>query len=128
MTTTYALDGTAIRTLEDFWQVVGEAVNGPGGYFGRNLDAFADCLGGGFGTPDDGDFAFEWHDHETSRAYLGHAETARQLEIRLTRCHPTNRPAAAAELAEARAGRGATVFDWLVDIFEERAPDALRLL
>ncbi|WP_258050236.1 barstar family protein [Streptomyces finlayi] len=32
-------------------------MNGPGGYFGRNLDAFADCLSGGTGTPDDGDFS-----------------------------------------------------------------------
>ena len=42
------------------WRVMGEAVNGPGGYFGRNLDAFADCLRGGFGTPDD---------HYTSRSH-----------------------------------------------------------
>ncbi|MFF7981281.1 barstar family protein [Streptomyces sp. NPDC007901] len=128
MTVTYVLDGGGIRTLEDFWRVIGEAVDGPGGYFGRNLDALADCLGGGFGTPEDGAFVFEWRDHETSRTWLGHAETARQLEIRLARCHPTNRAAVAAELAEARAGRGATVFDWLVDIFEQRAPGTLRLL
>ncbi|MEV5953286.1 barstar family protein [Streptomyces sp. NPDC051987] len=127
MTQTYVLDGTAITTLEDFWRVVGEAVNGPGGYFGRNLDAFADCLGGGFGTPDDRDFVFEWRDHDTSRAHLGHAETARQLESRLARSHPSHRAEFTAQLAEARAGRGATVFDWLVDIFEERAPNALRL-
>jgi len=31
---------------------LGEAVNGPGGYYGANLDALADCLRGGFGpTP-----------------------------------------------------------------------------
>ncbi len=128
VTETYVLDGTVITSLEDFWRVIGEAVNGPGGYFGRNLDAFADCLSGGFGTPDDRDFVFEWRDHGTSRACLGHAETARQLEIRLARSHPSNRAAVAAELAEARAGRGPTVFDWLLDIFEQRAPNALRLL
>ncbi|GAA1391342.1 hypothetical protein GCM10009639_21050 [Kitasatospora putterlickiae] len=128
MTTVYLLDGTRIRTTDDFWHAIGEAVNGPGGYFGRNLDALADCLGGGFGTPDDGDFAVEWHDHGVSREHLGHAETIRQLELRLARCHPANRPAVAAELAEARAGRGPTVFDRLVTIFEERAPGALRFL
>ncbi|MGW1074857.1 barstar family protein [Streptomyces sp. NPDC002537] len=127
MTATYVLDGTRIRTLEDFWRVIGEAVNGPGGYFGRNLDAFADCLGGGFGTPDDGDFVVEWQDHKASRESLGHAETARQLEIRLSRCHPTNRPAVGADLAMARGEYGTTVFDWLVEIFEDRAPGVLRL-
>ncbi|OLZ74740.1 barnase inhibitor [Streptomyces sp. IMTB 2501] len=127
MTVTYVLDGTRIKSLEDFWRVLGEAVNGPGGYFGRNLDAFADCLSGGFGTPDDGDFVVEWRDHQVSREYLGHPETARQLEIRLSRCHPDNRPLVSADLAEARGGRGATVFDWLTEIFEDRAPGVLRL-
>ncbi|MFF1909910.1 barstar family protein [Kitasatospora sp. NPDC058218] len=127
MTTTYVLDGTRIATLEDFWREIGQAVNGPGGYFGRNLDAFADCLSGGFGTPDDGHFHVEWRDHETSRRALGHPETARQLELRLARCHPSNRPAVAEQLRAARAGQGPTVFDWLVEIFEERAPGALRL-
>ncbi len=82
-----------------------------------DLDAFADCLGGGFGTPADGDSLVEWRDHEVSRARLGHAETARQLEARLARRHPDNRPAVRARLAAARSGRGPTVFDRLVGIF-----------
>lgn len=127
MTTIYVLDGTLTRTLEDFWSRIGEAVNGPGGYFGTNLDAFADCLSGGFGTPDDGDYRIEWRDHEISRQALGHQETARQLELRLARCHPANRPGVAAELQAAREGRGPTVFDWLVEIFDERVPGVLRL-
>ncbi|QOW01711.1 barstar family protein (plasmid) [Rhodococcus pyridinivorans] len=49
----YFIDGRRIRSLEDFLSVVGEAVSGLGGYFGRNLDAFADCLTGGYGTPED---------------------------------------------------------------------------
>jgi len=50
VTEVYVLDGERIHSLEDFWAVVGEAM-GSGGYFGRNLDPFADCLRGGFGTP-----------------------------------------------------------------------------
>ncbi|QGV82014.1 barstar family protein [Streptomyces ficellus] len=127
MATTYVLDGERIRTLEDFWRVMGEAVNGPGGYFGRGLDSFGDCLAGGFGTPDDGDFTVEWRDHARSRQALGHEETARRLESRLARCHPTQRPSVAGLLADARAGRGPTVFDWLVEVFEDAAPGVLRL-
>lgn len=127
VTPTYVLDGTQIRTLEDFWRVIGEAVNGPGGYFGKNLDAFADCLSGGFGTPDDDDYVVEWREHQVSRAHLGYPETARQLEILLSRCHPTNRPSVGADLAAAREQRGATVFDWLIKIFDGRAPGVLRL-
>ncbi|MFD3930175.1 barstar family protein [Streptomyces sp. NPDC058614] len=126
MTVIYVLDGTRITTLEDFWRVAGESI-GCGGYFGRNLDAFADCLRGGFGTPDDGDFAIEWRDHETSRRNLGHAEAARQLELWLPRCHPTNKAGMSTRLAQARAGDGPTAFDWLVDIIEEELPGGLRL-
>ncbi|MER5966931.1 barstar family protein [Streptomyces sp. NPDC002057] len=127
MTRIYVLDGSRIETLEDFWRAIGEAVNGPGGYFGGNLDAFNDCLHGGFGTPDDGDFTVEWHDHTHSRRALGHLETARQLEIRRGRCHPTHRPSVAHELAAARAGEGPTVFDWLVEAFAYAAPGTLSL-
>lgn len=127
VTPTYVLDGRQIRTLEDFWRVIGEAINGPGGYFGRNLDAFADCLSGGFGAPDDDDYVVEWRDHQVSRQHLGYPETARQLQIRLSRCHPTNRPSVSADLAAARQERGTAVFDWLIEIFNDRAPGVLRL-
>jgi RNAse (barnase) inhibitor barstar len=126
VTPIYVLDGRQIRTLEDFWRVIGEAINGPGGYFGQNLDSFADCLSGGFGAPHDDDYVVEWRDYQVSREYLGYPETARQLEIRLSRCHATNRPSVGADLAAAKEERGTTVFDW-VKIFEERAPGVLRL-
>ncbi|MER7752014.1 barstar family protein [Kitasatospora sp. NPDC097643] len=126
MTVTYVIDGTRVGSLEDFWEVVGQSI-GCGGYFGRNLDAFADCLRGGFGTPEDGDYEIEWRDHEVSRRNLGYPETVRQLEDRLTRCHPTHRETVTAKLAAARAGQGPTVFDWLVEIIEEELPKGLRL-
>jgi RNAse (barnase) inhibitor barstar len=49
---------------------IGSAVNGPGGYFGRNLDALADCLRGGFGTPEHRPYEFEWQHSALSRRYL----------------------------------------------------------
>ncbi|MFK4225526.1 barstar family protein [Streptomyces sp. NPDC019890] len=128
MTRTYVIDGAEVTGLDSFWRVIGEAVNGPGGYFGRNLDSFADCLSGGMGTPDDGDFAIEWRDHERSRTALGRDETVRQLQLRLRRSHPLSRDAIQEQLDRAKAGLGPTVFDWLVEIMEERAPGALRLL
>ncbi|MEU0136211.1 barstar family protein [Streptomyces sp. NPDC006296] len=128
MTVTYVIDGSGITGLDGFWAAMGEAVNGPGGYFGRNLDSFADCLRGGFGTPADGSFVIEWRDHARSARALGHEETARRLEGLLTRAHPTHRAHVERELAEARAGRGPTLFDVLVGIIREEAgPEALRL-
>lgn len=129
MTVTYVIDGSAVTGLDSFWDAVGEAVNGAGGYFGRSPDAFADCLGGGFGTPEDGVFVIEWRDHALSARALGHEETARRLERILPRAHPTNRARVERELAEARAGRGPTVFDQLVEIITDRTrPGTLRLV
>jgi hypothetical protein len=38
------LDGGHIDDLTSFFCAIGEAVDGPGGYFGWNLDAFGECL------------------------------------------------------------------------------------
>ncbi|MGC4047119.1 MAG: barstar family protein [Armatimonas sp.] len=46
---TILLDGSCISDIPTFYIALGEAVNGPGGYFGGNLDALNDCLRGGFG-------------------------------------------------------------------------------
>ncbi|WP_076482043.1 barstar family protein [Williamsia sterculiae] len=66
----YRIDGSKIATPADFYVEIGRAVNGPGGYFGNNLDALEDCLRGGFGTPDDGDFVFDWEHSDESRKAL----------------------------------------------------------
>ncbi|MBT0567703.1 barstar family protein [Williamsia sp. CHRR-6] len=70
----YQLDGSVIHDLADFYAEIGRAVNGPGGYFGSNLDALADCLRGGFGTPEDRPFVFEWRESATARARLARAD------------------------------------------------------
>ena len=67
----YRLDGRKIQSASDFYREIGAAVNGPGGYFGRNLDALADCLRGGFGTPDSRPYEFEWQHSALSRQQLG---------------------------------------------------------
>ncbi|WP_243709312.1 barstar family protein [Micromonospora sp. 15K316] len=66
--TTYDLDGRFITDIEGFYCAIGEAISGPGGYFGWNLNALHDCLTGGFGarTP----FRLVWHDSATARAHL----------------------------------------------------------
>jgi RNAse (barnase) inhibitor barstar len=66
----FRIDGRKIKSANDFYREVGSSVNGPGGYFGRNLDALADCLRGGFGTPDNRPYEFEWQHSAVSRQYL----------------------------------------------------------
>lgn len=121
MTTVFELDGSRTRTLENFYDEISRVLI-PGADWGHNLDAFNDILRGGFGTPDGG-FVIRWKDHGRSQQMLGHLETVRQLELRLARCHPSNRDAVARDLEAARRGQGPTVFDWLVEIIRDHGPD-----
>lgn len=75
MTTTdapkvFRIDGRRVASVKGFYREVGRAVNGRDGYFGSNLDALADCLRGGFGTPDDRPLEFVWEHSERSRHRL----------------------------------------------------------
>ena len=81
----YRIDGRKIRSAGDFYREIGSAVNGPGGYFGRNLDALADCLRGGFGTPEHRPYEFEWQHSALSRRYLDD-DSLRAADI--VRCDP----------------------------------------
>nr|WP_154957738.1 barstar family protein [Paenibacillus xylanexedens] len=44
----YHMDGTNIEDSASFYCALGEAINGPGGYYGFNLDSLSDCFCGGF--------------------------------------------------------------------------------
>jgi RNAse (barnase) inhibitor barstar len=64
----YDLDGQFVTDIEGFYCAIGEAINGPGGYFGWNLDALHDCLRGGFGTRRP--FRLVWHHSTVARQHL----------------------------------------------------------
>jgi len=66
---TYHLDGSHITDAPGFFCALGEAVNGPAGYFGWGLDALDDCLRGRWGatTP----LTLVWHDAAVARTCLG---------------------------------------------------------
>lgn len=67
---TFTVRGAQIHSRADLFTELGHAVGGPGGYFGSNLDALADCLGGGFGTPDDEPFRFVLTDSSKTKKAL----------------------------------------------------------
>jgi len=114
---TYFIDGARFTTLEEFYdEVERELLDGSS--WGRNLDAFDDILRGGFG-PLPAEFGLVWLNATLSQARLDYAETARQLRRRLERCHASVRESVELDLAAAEAGRGATVFDWIIGIVQE---------
>jgi RNAse (barnase) inhibitor barstar len=116
----YEIDGSRFETLEAFFDEISRVLV-PGAHWGRNLDAFNDILRGGFGTPDGG-FILRWTNSALSRERLSYAETVRQLELRLQKCHPANRDRIEEYLDDATKGTGTTVFDWLLDIIRLHAP------
>ncbi|MDR3664042.1 MAG: barstar family protein [Mycobacterium sp.] len=67
---TFTVRGARIHSRADLFTELGHAVNGTGGYFGSNLDALADCLGGSYGTPDDEPFRFVLTDSAKAKAAL----------------------------------------------------------
>lgn len=69
----YVLEGENIQDLASFYCAIGEAINGPGGYYGSNLAALDDCLSGALGQA--APFSLEWHDFDTARQALGALET-----------------------------------------------------
>lgn len=113
----YILDGCRFSTLEEFYDEVSRVLI-PNVRWGRNLDAFDDILRGGFGTPEEG-FQIRWVNVRLSRDRLGYTETARQLKLRLERCHPSNRADVSQDLRRAEQREGRTVFDWLVEIIRD---------
>lgn len=63
------LNGNLVSDEDSFFCALGEAVNGPGGYFGRNLMSLDDCFTGGFGI--ELPLTIEWKNHLFSKNHLG---------------------------------------------------------
>jgi len=73
----YHLDGRYVTDAASFHLALGEAVNGPGGYFGAGPDELDDCLCGNFGATVP--FTLVWHHAETARQALSrHASSIGQ--------------------------------------------------
>ncbi|MFG2988008.1 barstar family protein [Streptomyces sp. NPDC048257] len=70
----YELDGRHVTDEPGLYLALGEAVNGPGGYFGGCLGALNDCLGGTFGYT--APATLLWRDAATAREYLSQALSA----------------------------------------------------
>ncbi|OKI25577.1 barstar family protein [Streptomyces sp. CB03911] len=64
----FTLDGRNVVDRDSFYCAIGEAVNGPGGYFGWNLDALHDCLDGRWGATSP--FTLLWESSAEARAAL----------------------------------------------------------
>ncbi|MEU2789409.1 barstar family protein [Streptomyces sp. NPDC007100] len=66
----YDLDGRHITDFPGLYCALGEAMNGPGGYFGGDLNALHDCLNGNFGAT--APFTLNWHHSSVAHHHLSH--------------------------------------------------------
>lgn len=64
----FNLDGTHITDYPSLFIALGEAIHGPCGYYGCNLDAVADCFSGGFGPQPP--FHINWHQSKVAQQHL----------------------------------------------------------
>ena len=68
---TIVLDGRLVDDMLGFYCAIGEAVNGPGGYFGQRFSGFYDSLCGGFGL--ELPYTIVWEHSAQSKLALGSA-------------------------------------------------------
>lgn len=117
---TVTLEGSLIEDVPSFYCALGEAVNGPGGYFGAHTIA----LHGGFGL--DAPCTIRWRDSSASRLVLDDAalvcERKREREWALAKGLSE---AADPEQAESDAR---TLFDELVGLIRSASNGGIRLV
>jgi RNAse (barnase) inhibitor barstar len=124
------IDGNDFDDLTGFFCAIGEAVNGPGGYFGATLQGFDDCLFGGFGL--EAPCTITWLHSKRSRATLGPRALARQCAESIAaidtdpdaQAFAAGRAALVEMLALAERGER-TLFDEIVTLIES-VPDRQR--
>lgn len=95
---------------------------------GASLDALDDLLYGGYGALAGDDAPrVVWVDHEVSRAALGRAATEAWLREKLTRPQTYRSDTIARDLDEVAAGRGATYFERVMQVFGDHPAISLTL-
>ncbi|KDN17973.1 barstar family protein [Amycolatopsis rifamycinica] len=64
----FVLAGRDVIDVPSFYCALGEAIGGPGGYYGANLDGLADCMSGGFGPVPP--FVLKWSESGDARSLM----------------------------------------------------------
>ncbi|MFK8002197.1 MAG: hypothetical protein AB8H86_21560 [Polyangiales bacterium] len=123
---TVILEGSLIEDVASFYCALGEAVNGPGGYFGTHTIALFDALHGGFGL--DAPATIHWRDSGASRLVLDSAALVRELNRDIERAATSGLPhPSAAQLEQAESG-ARTMFDELVGLIQNASDGGFRLV
>lgn len=116
----FDIDGARFETLDGFFDVASQTL-APGQTVRCDLNGFDRILRGGL-APAGQESTLVWLNSEKSRWDLGYAETLRVLHARLDTVPASQRPYVLADIANAEAGRGPTVYNWVVDVIARHGP------
>ena len=95
---------------------------------GHSLDALNDILYGGFGVYDPGEpVTVLWRNFSKSHSDLSFPETKRHYQMKIDKGYPYNVTLFEKKLAELENGSGQTLFDIIIEIFEDHKNIELRL-
>nr|WP_274709544.1 barstar family protein [Streptomyces tubbatahanensis] len=85
----FIVEGAHVTDAAALYCALGEAMNGPGGYYGANLDALKDCLRGNFGPV--APFTLTWHNSSSAETVVPEAmaEVLRVLRAAKVTTHLT---------------------------------------
>ncbi|WP_033403862.1 barstar family protein [Paenibacillus fonticola] len=76
----FHLDGTYVTDYPSFFCALGEAINGPGGYYGFDVCSLIDCVHGGFGAT--APFTLIWKNHLVAEKCLDTNSWVRDIEYK----------------------------------------------
>jgi len=117
---TYAMDGAHVSDLTSFLCALGEAINGPRGYFGSTIEAMDDCAVGGFGaTPP---FTLEMHQARRCREHLDARAMVDWCEDRIAQRSYLDEDGLAwlSYSRENADNEGASLFELILDVLASR--------
>lgn len=109
----FVLDGSELKNIDDFFDELTRVLKLNKGW-GRNMDALQDVLCGAMGGPA-GAFRLRWTHSSESKQSLGHAAYAAVLQKRLRECDKSWHSEITAQLHNAKAGNGPTLFHYLTE-------------
>lgn len=112
----YILDGDKFDHLDGFFVTFGEMINGPDGYFGKNMASFDDCLFGGFGM--ESPCIIIWKNSSRSKIALGYEASYKFYKNQIDDKKYLDSDGLKfleLQVEKAMEHRGATLFDQIVD-------------
>lgn len=116
---TVQIEGAAIRDIASFYDEINRVfMVGVDWQLGPSLDALDDMLYGGYGVTEGADVVeVVWRDHALSRDALGVSVTRRHYEERLSAPERFDQELLRRRIADLDAGRGASYFAQILEVF-----------